>query len=187
MSDKKDMKSLPIWCIVFPLMLVSVLISLCVSDSYGLVINDSKLKIERIMNLTFPIDMAFLEQDDILVATRHNGEIIRIVNGTKLPEPLQDFSVANAGERGLISLAVAKNGSQVFVFTYHTQSGGGEDGDDITKGIRPLGSLVYRFELIDDKLKNPLMLAFINTTSDKPGIDAHVEAHHVGGKNYARS
>ena len=90
--------------------------------------------------------------------------------------------MANAGERGLISLAVVKNASKTYVFTYHTQSGGGEDGDDISKGIRPLGSLIYRFELIDNKLVNPKLLAYLNTTSIKPGQDAHKEAHHVGGK-----
>ena len=82
--------------------------------------------------------MAFLGQDDILVAIKNTGEILRIVNGNILPESLLDLNVANSVERGLISMAVATNASKTYVFTYHIQSGSKEGGDgyDAFKGIR---------------------------------------------------
>jgi glucose/arabinose dehydrogenase len=145
-------------------------------------IRDPNLRIERIVDVRSAIDMAFLGPNDILVAIKNTGQILRIVNGNILSEPLLDLNVANAVERGLISIAVAKNSSETFVFTYHVQSGGNEDGDDAKKGIKPQGSLVSRFELMDNKLVNPKLLLYINTTPQKTYDNVNHEAHHVGGK-----
>ena len=78
-------------------------------------------------------------------------------------------------------MAVATNASKTYVFTYHVQSGSKEGGDgyDAFKGIRPLGSSVTRFELIDNKLVNPKVLMHIDSNSLKAYKN---DAHHVGGK-----
>lgn len=142
---------------------------------------DPNLKIEHIVDVRSAVDMSFLGENDILVAIRTTGQILRILNGSILPEPLLDLNVANVGERGLIGMAVVRNTSKTLVFTYHVQSGGQEDGDD-RKGIRPLGSFVYRFEMVDNKLINPKLLTSINTNSHKIYDTVPEEAHHVGGK-----
>lgn len=146
-------------------------------------IKDPKLKVESwVEGLTNPVDIAFLGKDDILIALKNTGVIVRAINGTVLPETLVDFSVANGNERGLLGIAISKNESKTYLFTYHTQSRGGEDGDDIEKNLLPVGSFLMRFELVANKLVNPKLLAYINTTSMRPTEDPYDIAHHVGGK-----
>jgi glucose/arabinose dehydrogenase len=176
-------KMLMLTVIIFTLIICS-LFFFQVSISYGLPeISDPNLKIDRVIDVrSAPIDMAFIGENDILVAQKNTGQILRIVNGNILSEPLLDLSVATAGEHGLISIAVDRNMSKTFVFTYHVQSGGGEDGDDFHKGIKPLGSFVYRFELVNNKLVNPKQLMYINTTATGTYNKVEHAAHHVGGK-----
>jgi glucose/arabinose dehydrogenase len=110
--------------------------------------------------LKFPTSMVFLGPDDILVLEKNNGTVRRIVNGKMLPEPLLDVNVANKNERGMLGIAVSRNGPTgiTYVFLYYTESGGGKDGDDVTEGKKPLGNMVYRYELINNKLVNPKLL-----------------------------
>ncbi|MDQ3971425.1 MAG: PQQ-dependent sugar dehydrogenase, partial [Thermoproteota archaeon] len=121
----------------------------------------------------FPTSMAFLNSDDILVLEKNNGIVRRIINGMSLSEPLLDVNVANANERGLLGIAVAKNDDNTTnVFLYYTESKERDGNDecptstDCKKGNDPLGNRLYRYELIDDKLKNPKLLLDLPT---KPG------------------
>ena len=123
--------------------------------------------------------MAFLGPEDLLVLDKNGGQVRRILNGTLLPTPLLDISVANERERGMLGIAVssydnASNSSNTFVtehqnksfsstiryvFVYFTQSRIFKDGVDdcpppkpyYCKGSgEPLGNRVYRYELVDN-------------------------------------
>ena len=136
--------------------------------------NDHNLKAEIVYKgIDFPTSMAFLNSDDILVLEKNNGIVRRIINGMSLSEPLLDVNVANANERGLLGIAVAKNDDNTTnVFLYYTESKERDGNDecptstDCKKGNDPLGNRLYRYELIDNKLKNPKLLLDLPT---KPG------------------
>ena len=145
-------------------------------------INDPNLKAEIVFKgIEFPTSMDFLDSDDILVLQKNNGIVRRIVNGMSLSEPLLDVNVANANERGLLGIAIAKNDDEntTNVFLYYTESEG-KDGTDncptatiCNKGNDTLGNRLYRYELIDDKLINRKLLLDLPAT---PG------PAHNGGK-----
>ena len=63
-------------------------------------------------------------------------------------------------------------------FCYYTESGGGQDGDNLTAGIQPAGNRLYRYELTNDnsKLVNPKLLL------DLPAIPENQRGEHNGGK-----
>jgi mannuronan 5-epimerase len=66
---------------------------------------------------------------------------------------------------------------QRYVFLYYTESGGGNDGDDIIQKIPPLGNRLYRYELINNELVNPVLFL------DLPAIPGTSNrAEHNGGK-----
>jgi glucose/arabinose dehydrogenase len=144
------------------------------SAAEPIIINDPNLKAEIVYKgIDFPTSMAFLNSDDILVLEKNNGIVRRIINGTSLSEPLLDVNVANANERGLLGIAVAKkeeNTTNVFLYYTESKERDGKDDcptpTDCKKGNDPLGNRLYRYELIDDKLTNPKLLLDLPT---KPG------------------
>ncbi|MDQ3971702.1 MAG: PQQ-dependent sugar dehydrogenase, partial [Thermoproteota archaeon] len=94
-------------------------------------LNDPSLGVELVLDgLELPTSMAFLGPDDILVLEKDKGTVQRIVNGKMLPEPLLDVNVANKSERGMLGIAVTKNGTtnNTYVFLYFTESV--QDGND---------------------------------------------------------
>ena len=106
--------------------------------------------------LDTPTTMAFLGPDDILILEKDKGTVMRIVNGRISDKPLLDVDVANSVERGMCGIAVSKNGSTTYVFLYFTEIDG-KDSDD-RKGKPPAGNRLYRYELVDDSLVNPVLL-----------------------------
>jgi aldose sugar dehydrogenase len=137
------------------------------------IIKDPSLKVELVFDgLELPTSMAFLGPDDILVLEKDKGTVQRIVNGEMLPEPLLDVNVANKSERGMLGIAVPKNGTtnNTYVFLYFTESV--QDGNDdcpeddfCNPGNDPLGNRLYRYELVNDKLVNPKLLLDLPATS----------------------
>jgi aldose sugar dehydrogenase len=124
------------------------------------IINDPLLKVEEVVRgLDLPTTMAFLGPDDILVLEKDKGTVQRIVNGIMLPEPLLDVNVATSIERCMCGIAVSKSNNigSTYVFLYFTEA---EvlDSEDITLGKDPLGNRVYRYELVNNKLINPVLL-----------------------------
>jgi glucose/arabinose dehydrogenase len=118
---------------------------------------DSRLKIEQVAEgLDMPTTMAFLGPDDFLVLEKDKGTVVRVDHGIISGKPLLDVNVANSVERGMCGIAVSKNGSKTYVFLYFTEING-NDGDD-RKGKPPVGNRLYRYELVDDKLVNPILL-----------------------------
>jgi glucose/arabinose dehydrogenase/plastocyanin len=148
----------------------------------GPTINDANLTAELLVKgLKRPTSMAFLGPNDILVLEKETGLVKRILNGKLLPTPLLDVPVASDIERGLLGIAISQNKSldgQRYVFLYYTESGGGQDGDDLTAGVSPAGNRLYRYELTNDngKLVNPKLLL------DLPAIPENQRGEHNGGK-----
>jgi glucose/arabinose dehydrogenase len=100
--------------------------------------------------------MAFLGPDDFLILEKDKGTVLRVVNGNILDKPLLDVNVANSVERGMCGIAISKNGSTVNVFIYFTEIDG-KDGDD-KLGKLPEGNRLYKYELVDNQLINPVLL-----------------------------
>jgi len=128
------------------------------------------------VNLLSPVTkMAFLGDNDILLLNKNDGKVTRILNHS-LSQPL-DVSVANKWERGLLGIAVSRNGGTVHVFLYYTESKSG-DGSDIcltvfcAKPKEPIQNKLYRYELVDNKLINPKIIF----AGPKSNI-----ASHIGG------
>ena len=118
---------------------------------------DSNLKIEEVVTgLEAPTTMAFLGADDFLVLEKDKGTVMRVINGNVLDKPLLDVQVANLVERGMCGIAVSKNGINTNVFLYFTEIKG-NDGDD-RNGKSPEGNRLYRYDLINNQLVNPVLL-----------------------------
>ena len=123
----------------------------------GPVINDTTLTAQLVVGgLKSPSAMAFLGPNDILIAEKNTGNIIRAVDGVISPQPVLHVSVTKKDERGLLGLAVSdtKNDKK-HVFLYYTEAELNESGE---QGPDPLGNEVYRYDLEGDNLVNPKLL-----------------------------
>ena len=135
---------------------------------------DIDLKADIVFSgLDFPTSMAFLGPNDILVLEKNRGTVQRIINGEMLREPLLDVNVSKYSERGLLGIDVEKNEKKggrtttINVFLYFTESLSGDEDN------QTLGNLLYKYDLVDNKLKNPKRLLDL---SSSPG------PAHNGGK-----
>src|SRR5919199_4987013 len=128
---------------------------------------DPNLKVELVaQGLKLPTSMAFLGPNDILVLEKESGTVQRIVNGKMLPQPLLQVPVSTTSERGMLGIAVAKHSNgPMYVFLYYTKDGGG--------GPQSLANVLYRYELSNDQLINPIFLLNLPAV---PG------PNHDGGK-----
>ena len=118
---------------------------------------DSRLKVEEVASgLDTPTTMAFLGPNDILVLEKDKGTVQRVVNGKILGEPLLDVNVANSVERCMCGIAISKHDSKTYVFLYYTEING-KDGED-RQGKEPIANRLYRYELVGNKLVDPLLL-----------------------------
>jgi glucose/arabinose dehydrogenase len=124
--------------------------------------------------------MAFLGPNDFLVLGK-GGTVNRVTDGQMLQEPLLQLNSINSkDERGMLGIDVLKqkgdnSGSSdtipTYVFLYYTEEGGtGEKGGGGQTTVR---NHVYRYELVNNKLINPLLLL------DLPGNPGPA---HQGGK-----
>ena len=139
-------------------------------------VNDNKLKIEHVFSGPFkPSNMVFLGPNDILILDRDEGKVFRVLNGTMIHKPLLDANVATIGYRGMLGIDVMKTKDKhTYVFLYYTQSLRKDGDDEIDKGgVVPLGNRLYRYELVNDKLVNPILLLDLPV---KPGPG------HTGGE-----
>lgn len=174
-----------------PLLLLVIVILFNLSStqlSYGAPqILDPKLRLERVFQnkqVNFPVAIAFLDNNDILVADKDTGTINRIINGNMLPSPLLDVEVANGLERGLLGMSVFTSSNDTkYVFIYFTKAGSGKDGDDVSDNTQPLGSYVYRYKLQNNSLIEPKLLLYVDSSPTRPNnYSQNDEMHHVGGK-----
>jgi aldose sugar dehydrogenase len=114
-------------------------------------IKDLNLKVETVATgLALPTTMAFIGPNDILVLEKNKGTVQRIVNGQMLAEPLLHVNVSSEVERGMLGIATSQDNQtgKSNVFLYYTESEGGE----------PVASRLYRYELTNEKLVNPVLL-----------------------------
>ena len=124
--------------------------------------------------ITYPTDMEFLDNDDILVLEKNNGTVRRIIDGQLLDKPILDVGVANEEERGMLGITVSKENTvsnnndgkeKTYVFLYYTEAE--EDGG------APVGNHLYRYELIGDRFVDLTLLL---------GLPAEPGPYHNGGK-----
>ena len=144
----------------------------------GPTVKDDKLVVEKITDaLDFPTSMAFLGPNDILVTEKVTGKVMRVLDGQIQDKPVLDVPVANTIERGLLGIAVSKQpDGKTYVFLSYTESGDGVDGSDFTNQTDPLGNRLYRYEFVDGRLINPVLLL------DLTAIPDNGRGEHNGGK-----
>jgi glucose/arabinose dehydrogenase len=75
-------------------------------------------------------------------------------------------------EWGMLGIAVSQNPGKTYVFLYYTEAKG------LGGNAEVLGNRLYRYELVNDKLVNPLLLLDLPATSPLLGQ----ENNHNGGK-----
>ena len=126
------------------------------------ILTDPNLKAELIIDdLNFPIGMEIIGNDDYLIIEKNTGIVKRIANGQVTQ--LLDLNVASESERGLLGIAylnLSKSGKfseddasliPSYVFLYATETEGQDNGNI-------LGNKLYRYDFIDGKLVNPVLL-----------------------------
>lgn len=145
----------------------------------GPTINDKNLTVEKVTTgLTFPTSMAFIGDDDLLVAEKNTGRVMRVLDGNVQSDPVLDLSVATKIERGLLGLAISKHSDdKSYVFLSYTESGNNQDGSDVKGNVDPLGNRLYRYEYLDGKLINPILL--LDLTALPNNVN---RTDHNGGK-----
>ena len=144
----------------------------------GPTVKDDKLVVEKINGaLDFPTSMAFLGPNDILVTEKTTGKVMRVLDGQMQDKPVLDVPVASTIERGLLGIAVSKQSDgKTYVFLSYTESGDGVDGSDFTDQTDPLGNRLYRYEFVDGRLINPVLLLDVTAVPDNG------RGEHNGGK-----
>lgn len=144
----------------------------------GPTVNDDTLTVEKVTGgLDFPTSMAFLGPNDILVTEKTTGKVMRVTNGFVMPQPVLDVPVASAIERGLLGIAISKQpDGKTYVFLSYTESGNGVDESDVDALVDPLGNRLYRYEFVDGRLINPVLLF------DLTAIPPNARGEHNGGK-----
>ena len=121
--------------------------------SGGPSVKDPNLRVEIVFKNDGKLDtpttsMAFLGPNDILVLEKNKGTVQRIIEGQLQKNPVLQVKVGNEIEWGMLGIAVSKNPTKTYVFLYYTELDGGK---------KVLGNRLYRYELIDDKLIDPVI------------------------------
>jgi aldose sugar dehydrogenase len=142
-------------------------------ESSGQILIDPSLKVETIFKdgLKGPTTgMAFLGPNDILVLEKNTGKIQRILDGNLQENPLLQVNVGTEVELGLLGIATSNNQEgKTSVFLYYSETN--------SSGV-VVGNRLYKYELVDNRLVNPLLLLNLPATSPIPGH----ENNHNGGK-----
>ena len=142
-------------------------------ESSGQILIDPSLKVETLFKdgLKGPTTgMAFLGPNDILVLEKNTGKVQRILDGNLQENPLLQVNVGTQVELGLLGIATSNNQEgKTFVFLYYSEA----DSSGVVVGNR-----LYKYELVDNRLVNPLLLLNLPATSPIPGH----ENNHNGGK-----
>jgi len=140
----------------------------------GPTINDPNLKVQVVFKgLRIPTSIAFLGPNDIVVLEKNSGNVLRIVGGHVLKQPLLHVDIATPFvEWGLLGIAISKpmnttdnenssnnsnNDGNTKVFLYYTESGGSP---------------------VNDQLINPELLLDLPSNAPNPLS----ESNHNGGK-----
>jgi len=131
-----------------------------ISFAIPVVISDKNLTIEKSFEgLIKPTSMAFTGINEFLLLERNEGKVYRVTDGQMDSKPLLDVNVATDGYRGMLGIAVSTNVNKTNIFLYFTE-GNTRDGDDSDKSNpkEPLGNRVYKYELREGQILNPMLL-----------------------------
>ena len=86
-------------------------------EHYPVLVGDhenNNLRIELVINgLSFPTNMAFINNHDILVLEKNTGTVRLISDGVLRQKPLLRLNVDGKDQRGLLGLAILNNTSAV--------------------------------------------------------------------------
>lgn len=144
-------------------------------------INDPTLEIQTVVTgLKKPTSMAFIGNNDILVAEQETGVVKRIVNGNVNSENFLDLNVSSIHETGLPGLAAYKddnnsNSTHIFygIYVYYTQTNEADGGIHI-------GNNLYKYNIIQDRSNNK----FAVPTEPVLLLDLpqNFNYRHIGGK-----
>jgi glucose/arabinose dehydrogenase len=126
--------------------------------------------LRELNQFTSVTQFAFLGNDDILLLNKNDGKVQRILNGKVLADPLVDVNVTNQWESGLLGIAISNNTDNKYVFLYYTESSNGDVSN--SSGTDSSYNMLYRYELIDNKLTNP-KLVFSSPSANRYS--------HIGG------
>ena len=91
--------------------------------------------------------------------------MLRVLNHKLISEPLLDVNVTNQWESGI---AISKDAGKIYVFLYYTESTSGDGTNASSTG--PSYNKLYRYELINYKLRNPKLLF----TAPTPNRYSHI-------------
>ena len=88
-------------------------------------ISDPNVRVEMVITgLEMPTSMAFLDNDDIIIAQKDNGRVRLVSNGALQPQSILQVPVVNNSERGLLGVAIANtttSSTTKTVFLYYTE------------------------------------------------------------------
>jgi aldose sugar dehydrogenase len=170
---------LTVTILIYPVQIQNLNVAIASQEDEGPVINDPNFKAELVYKgIRYGTNMAVLAPNDFLVLERYNGTVQRIVNGIELEEPVLDVNVA--AQDGMLGIAVSQSDTgSTYVFLYFTEVEL-RDGEDVEEGKDPLGNRLYRYELVNNKLINPVLLLDLPAT---PGIMHHGGEIFIGPDN----
>lgn len=91
-------------------------------EKNGPVIHDSGLAVELVAEgLKFPTSMRFLDESNILVLQKNDGQVRLVSDGELQKEPVMRADVVNDAERGLLGVAIMNGSNDTSVFLYMTE------------------------------------------------------------------
>lgn len=107
---------------------------------------DPSLQVTTVVGgLSLPTAMAFIGANDLFVAEKNTGRVVRVTNGVAAGTVL-DLAVNAAGQRGLLGMALSPNfASDHSVFVYSSTSASGTDSTNAVD-VPLLGNRVDRFQ-----------------------------------------
>lgn len=116
------------------------------------VLTDPSLQLEAIEGLTTPTQIAFLGPNDLLVAEKTTGRVMRVTDG-EVVGPVVQLATNFADERGVLGITLHPQFSENnYVYIYWTWSGEGEapeglfgEPTDDLEQVAELGNRVDRF------------------------------------------
>ncbi len=116
-------------------------------------VKDPDLVVEEyIPHLQHPTSIAFVDDETLLILHKNDGTVRVARNGVLDSRPALDVSVANAGEQGMLGIAV--KGSTVYLYFTESSSDGGE----------AISKRVYKYTWNGQELVDPVLVKDLPAT-----------------------
>lgn len=125
--------------------------------------HDGALRVELVaQGLKFPTSMSFVDDGDILVLQKNDGQVRLVSDGTLMQQPVLQANVASGAEEGLLGIATRTEGNSTEAFIYLTEN-------DTGKAV----NRIYKYDWDKKSLENGTLLFDLG---NGPG------PYHNGGK-----